>query len=94
VRQPLIVKQLQFRSLDGQVFGPEDIPLMDARVELPALDLVTHTDSKGRFHFSAVPAAPGAKLLRVRAKGQEFSFNTEQAGSEKDPLVIHLQLEG
>ena len=54
----------------------------------------TNTDSKGRFHFSAVPAAPGARLLRVRAKGQEFSINTEQAGSDQDPLVIHLQLEG
>jgi hypothetical protein len=67
---------------------------MNARVELPALELFTTTDSKGRFHFSSVPAMPGARLLRVRAKGQEFSINTEQAGSEEDPLVIHLQLEG
>ena len=67
---------------------------MNARVELPALEMSTNTDSKGRFHFSAVPAVPGKKLLRVRAKGQEFSINTEQAGSDKDPLVIHLQLEG
>jgi hypothetical protein len=67
---------------------------MNARVELPALELFTNTDSKGRFRFSAVPAAPGARLLRVRAKGQEFSINTEHAGSDTDPLVIHLQLEG
>jgi hypothetical protein len=67
---------------------------MNARVELPALDLITNTDSQGRFHFSAVRAARGSRLLRVRAKGQEFSINTEQAGSDQDPLVIHLQLEG
>jgi hypothetical protein len=94
VRKPIVIKHLALRSLEGQILGPEDIPLMNARVELPALELFTTTDSKGRFHFSSVPAMPGARLLRVRAKGQEFSINTEQAGSEDDPLVIHLQLEG
>ncbi|HEY2971381.1 MAG TPA: Pvc16 family protein [Pyrinomonadaceae bacterium] len=94
VRKPIVIKHLALRSLEGQILGPEDIPLMNARVELPALELFTTTDSKGRFHFSSVPAMPGARLLRVRAKGQEFSINTEQAGSEEDPLVIHLQLEG
>lgn len=94
VKQPLVVKQLPLRSLEGRVLGPENVPLMNARVELPSLDLFTNTDSKGRFHFSSVPDAPGAKLLRVRARGQEFSINTEQADSDEDPLVIHLQLEG
>jgi hypothetical protein len=94
VRKPIVIKHLALRSLEGQILGPEDTPLMNARVELPALELFTTTDSKGRFHFSSVPAMPGARLLRVRAKGQEFSINTEQAGSEDDPLVIHLQLEG
>ena len=94
VRKPLVIKQLPLRSFEGQILGPEDIPLMNARVELPAFELSTDTDSKGRFRFSAVPAAPGTRLLRVRARGQEFSINTEQAESDKDPLVIHLQLEG
>ena len=94
VRKPIVIKHLALRSLEGQILGPEDIPLMNARVELPSLELFTTTDSKGRFHFSSVPAMPGARVLRVRAKGQEFSINTEQAGSEDDPLVIHLQLEG
>jgi hypothetical protein len=65
---------------------------MDARVELPALDLSTSTDAKGRFRFSSIPAGP--RQLRIRAKGREFSINTEQAESEARPLVIHLQLEG
>ena len=94
VRKPLVIKHLPLRSFEGIILGPEDIPLMNAQVELPSLELSTHTDSKGRFQFSAIPAAPGKKLLRVRAKGQEFSINTEQAGSDQDPLVIHLQLEG
>jgi hypothetical protein len=94
VRKPIVIKQIALHSFGGQILGPEDIPLMNAQVELPALELFTTTDFKGRFFFSAVPAAPGARLLRVRAKGQEFSINTEQAGSDQDPLVIHLQLEG
>lgn len=94
VRKPIVIKQLPLRSFAGQIVGPENIPLMNARVELPAFELYTNTDSKGRFHFSSVPAAPGPRLLRVRAKGQEFSINTEQADSDKEPLVIHLQLEG
>lgn len=94
VLHPLIVKSSPLRSLSGQILGPRDIPIMDARVELPALQLYTNTDSKGRFHFSTVPAEPHPKLLRVRAKGKEFSINTEQAASADEPLVIHLQLEG
>jgi hypothetical protein len=94
VRRPLVIKQSPLRSLSGQVLGPENIPIMDARVELPALQLYTNTDSKGRFHFAAVPSEPRPKLLRVRAKGKEFSINTEQAVSDGDPILIHLQLEG
>ena len=94
VRRPVVIKQSPLRSLSGQVLGPENIPIMDARVELPALQLYTNTDSKGRFHFSAVPSQPRPKLLRVRAKGKEFSINTEQAESDSEPILIHLQLEG
>lgn len=92
VKHAIVIKPLPLRSLEGQVLGPGDIPLMNARVELPALELFTNTDSRGRFHFSSVPSPPGVRLLRVRAKGQEFSVNIDPA--ETEPLVIHLQLEG
>jgi len=94
VKRQLVIKQLPLRVLEGQVVGPEDIPIMDARVELPALDLSTSTDARGRFRFSSIPAASGPRQLRIRAKGREFSINTEQAESGAQPLVIHLQLEG
>jgi len=94
VKQPLVIKQLPMQSFEGRVVGPENIPIMNARVELPSLDLYTSTDSQGHFRFSSVPAGPGARLVRVRAKGQEFSINTEQAAADKEPLVIQLQLEG
>ena len=92
VRHAVVIKPVPLGSLEGQVLGPENIPLMNARVELPAFELFTTTDSKGRFHFSSVPSTPGMRLLHVRAKGQEFSINVDPAGTE--PLVIHLQLEG
>ncbi len=63
-------------------------------MELPSLDLSTNTDSKGKFRFSSIPDEPGEKVLRIRAKGQEFSINAKQAESETEPLVIQLQLEG
>ncbi len=93
VRHPLVIRSSELQSLTGQVLGPEDIPVADARVEVPALQLYVNTDSKGRFHFSAVPVDPYPKLLRVHAKGQEFSIDTKQAKAT-EPLVIHLQLEG
>lgn len=94
VKKPLVVKRFPMRSFEGQIVGPENVPLMNARVDLPSLDLTTNTDSKGRFYFSSVPDAPGARLLRVRAKGQEFSIKTERADSDDEPLVIQLELEG
>src|SRR5229473_4294663 len=30
VRKPLVIKQLPLRSFEGQILGPEDIPLMNA----------------------------------------------------------------
>ena len=94
VRKSLVINQLPMRTFGGQIVGPQNTPIMNARVELPSLDLITTTDSKGRFYFSSVPAVSGARLLIIRAKGQEFSINTQQAASEKEPLVIQLQLEG
>src|SRR5208283_5349055 len=56
VRQPLVVKWASLTSLHGIVLGPGDVALSGARVEFPGLDLVTHTDSNGRFRFSTVPS--------------------------------------
>jgi hypothetical protein len=48
---------LEPSPLNGVVLGLDDVPLAGAEVELPALQLFTHTDYKGRFHFPT--AAPG-----------------------------------
>ena len=77
------------QSLEGVVLGPQELPVVGARVELPALRLSTRTDSKGGFRFSAVPAQPASKLLRVTAKGRELSVQTE-ADAGRQPMVIHF----
>jgi hypothetical protein len=92
VQHELVVKAALMRSLSGLVLGPGNIPLMNARVELPALQLATETDSSGRFYFAAVPAQPPARQLRVRARGQEVLVTMETGAPADAPLVIHLQL--
>ena len=42
----------------GLVLGPGEIPLMNARVELPNLFRSATTDHRGRFTLAGVPAAP------------------------------------
>ncbi|MCP5117259.1 MAG: carboxypeptidase regulatory-like domain-containing protein [bacterium] len=75
--------------LFGVVTGPGDVPLMGARVEHPTLNLNTRTDSKGRFRFTTVPAAPPS-LLKVTAKGKEQSVTADPRSLAGEPLVIHF----
>ncbi len=42
-------------ALYGRVVGPDDVPLSGARVDVVGLGFYTHTDSQGRFRFSAIP---------------------------------------
>lgn len=93
VRGPLEVETSPVQSLQGVVLGPQEVPLVGARVELPALRLSTRTDSKGRFHFSTVPAGPSAKLLRITAKGRELSVKTE-GDAGREPMVIQFDPTG
>jgi hypothetical protein len=95
VRVAPVVRKSSMASLHGRVYGPGDVPVMGARVELPALQLSTSTDFEGRFHFAAIPTEPPVKRLIVKAKGQELSVATELAVADGEPLSIRLQgLEG
>lgn len=74
----------------GVLLGPGDLPLSDCRVEMPALNLATGTDYKGRFYFPSVPSA-GSKQLVVKAKGYELPVNSEQNYPDSGaPLVIRF----
>jgi hypothetical protein len=87
VRTPLVVKSAAICSLSGVVRGPGDIGILGARVELPALNLFTATDLRGRFHFATVPSEPPVKVLRVKAKGRTISVPVDRPEEE---VVIHL----
>jgi len=84
----MVIKKALLRPLSGQVIGPGDVAIMGARVELPALQLSTATDFRGRFQFAAVPSDPPIKLLRVNAKGRTISVPVEKAN---EAVIIRLK---
>lgn len=92
VREPLKIQMSPAVGFHGLVLGPGDIPLSDCRVELPALNLSTRTDFRGRFHFPSVPSA-GSKQFLVKAKGFALPVSSEQNHPDsRTPLVIHFSL--
>jgi hypothetical protein len=92
VRTPPVVNTSPVGSLHGVVLGPEDLPVMGADVELPALQRSTRTDSRGRFRFAAIPTGPQVQRVRVRAKGQEVTVAAERAAGTGEPVVVRLPL--
>ncbi|MBI1257366.1 MAG: hypothetical protein GC204_07840 [Chloroflexi bacterium] len=87
VRVPMVTHATSITSLQGVVIGPKDLPLAGVLVELPTLRQYQRTDSRGRFRFPTVPAAPATKLLRVSGKGHELEVNVEQGA---EPVIIRL----
>lgn len=90
VRGPLVVQGAPVRSLHGIVLGPGDIPVANAGVELPALQLRGHTDAKGRFFFASVPGESQSVQLVVKARGYQQSVLVKQSTSEQEPLAIRF----
>lgn len=88
VRTEVVVKSARTRSLSGFVRGTGDVAILGARVELPALNLFTATDFRGRFHFPMVPSEPPVKMLYVKAKGRTISVPVEKP---EEAIMIHLQ---
>jgi hypothetical protein len=82
-------------SFHGLVLGPDEIPLSDCRVEIPALRLSTSTDYKGRFCFPLAPGE-GTTHLVVKAKGRQLSVSNSRSYPDSEaPLVINFSsLEG
>jgi hypothetical protein len=93
--QAKLVRQLKIQSapivgFHGLLLGPRDVPLSNCSVELPALNLATSTDYKGRFYFPSVPAA-GSKQLLIKARGFVLPVSGEQNYPDsRTPLVIHF----
>jgi hypothetical protein len=94
VTQPLIVQSSPLIPFSGRVLGPKvgekEMPLPNARVEIPFLNLSTLTDLQGWFNFT-VPADPEKyKNLRVVLKGWSLDVTVDAASRAHEPLVIHF----
>jgi hypothetical protein len=93
VRKELELRPSPMIDLMGLVFGPEDVPIAGARVELPSVHRHTRTDNGGRFRFSGIPADPRPRRLLVSAKGRREVFSWDEDQPLDEPLIIHLELE-
>lgn len=89
VRHPLALWPVHTRSLQGIVLTPENVPLVGATVELPAVGLATHTDANGKFLFPTIPTEPPIQEVCVRAKGREVTVSLDASIGES-PLVIRF----
>lgn len=87
---PLTIQGTPAGSLHGIVLGPGDIPIAGAGIELPALQLSTHTNARGTFFFATVPVgSPGVHLV-VKARGQIQHVTLEHSVSAEKPLEIRF----
>jgi hypothetical protein len=57
------------------------------------LERAAYTDRKGRFTLPGIQAAPAAKTLLVRARGQEQIFIVRETGAPEAPVVFPIRLE-
>lgn len=84
----IVLREAPLVNLIGRVLGPEAIPLAGARLELPAMRLSTYSDQRGRFSFTAVPAKPLPKLLRIIARGQQLDVDPGELLGRDRTLTI------
>jgi hypothetical protein len=89
VRRPLVVKSAPIGLIEGIVLGPADIPLVDAFVELPALNLSALTNFEGRFRLSG-PLIPGQATKLIASKNHT-RVGVDVHGDR--PLTIRIPLE-
>ena len=89
VRQPLIIQATLISVAHGRVYGPNNLPLPDAQVVIPALHLSATTDGDGAFRFPNLPHSPAPRSLIVTAKGrsQPVTLTFPPDGA---PVVIHF----
>jgi hypothetical protein len=95
VRGPLVVQGVPLVALSGVVLGPGDVPVANARVDIPSAGATAQTDPLGRFHFAGLPAEPAQRRVRVRARGRQMEVEIAQPEADT-AVVIHFDhlLEG
>lgn len=92
VRHPLRVAALPMQVLAGQVLGPGEQPVAQARVSCPSAGRSTQTDHLGRFRLEGLPGgAPPALTVAARGVVQEFPSTALAAMAQ--PLVLRVDLD-
>jgi len=89
VRERIHVHESQLTTLSGIVLGPNDIPVADARVGMPAVGVWTTSDSAGRFRLTGVPTSIPRSPIRVSARGVE-AVAEDDGTAPPHPLIIRL----
>ncbi|RKI43854.1 carboxypeptidase regulatory-like domain-containing protein [Corallococcus sp. AB004] len=74
----------------GRVVGPGDVPIRDAWVALPSLQLSTRTDAEGHFHFPRPLQGESLGRLEVRAEGELLSVESEGLATGTSPWIIRM----
>ncbi len=77
-------------SLTGLLVGPQDIPVVNAHIELMDCNAKTSTDNKGRFRFDSIPTDAQVKRLRIFTKGRTLMADTARQAVDSGPMLIRL----
>ena len=90
VRQPVRVEMVSRVAFFGRVLGPEDVPIANCFVEVPALGLSTRSDYEGHFAFAGLPAGRATAFV-LRARGQEMSVSSDQNFADRrTPMIFRF----
>ncbi|MBW8725558.1 MAG: carboxypeptidase regulatory-like domain-containing protein [Inquilinus limosus] len=89
VRFPVVFRTTDIHALEGEVRGPEDVPVAAARVSLPGSRHSTRTDARGRFRLPGVPSGGDPVELEIQARG----VTAKAEARPGHPVVIRLPLE-
>lgn len=89
VRFPVVVRATGIDAVEGEVRGPEDVPLAAAKVSAPGFRRTTRTDSRGRFRLPGMPGGGDAIELEIEARG----VTARAEARPGRPVIIRLPLE-
>ena len=89
ISQPVELHTRRLRRLTGRVVGPNDVPIMSATVELPALGRLTMTDHRGWFDLAMTPRGMNLQL-RVTAKGRVIENRVDDTGGAETEVVVNF----
>jgi len=90
VREPLQVEIGPAGRLTGIVMGPNDTPIMNARVEAVGLDAITVTDAAGRFQLPTLPSSGPPLRVRVAAHGVQTEVVRDAADTDAGVMTVRL----